>query len=572
MLIRAAAQKWEVAEIECEAKLSHVYHQASGQSATYGELAEQASTYTPSINPILKKKEDYLICGKALPRFDTPAKVIGKQLYGIDINLPGMKYAAIRHSPVFGGSAISFDDSGIKDNKGIERVMQLSDSVLVIADNYWRAKTALDQMPMEFSDGEHGEFNSEKMFSEFDKLLSSEETETDLKQGEEKFTLSSTDGALEANYKVPFLAHATMEPMNCTAYYHDGQLEVWTGTQDLLATRAFAAEIAELDMEQVTAHPVQLGGGFGRRLPSTGNYIEEAVRVAMQVDYPVKLIWSREEDIQHDYYRPAAQSRFIAALNAEGKPEFWSNVYSDIGVNDDTSAAFPPYTIPNQRIGRVEYETPVPVSYWRSVEYSSQGFFIESFIDELAHKANIDPLAYRLSLLQKAPRYVTALKMAAENIGWGRTLAPGHGLGIAVVRSFGTIVAQAAEVSVSEQGALKIHRISAAVDPGEVINPEIARSQIEGGIIFGLTATLFGKISVEKGRVSQGNFPDYKMAKLATTPDIDVAFIESGENIGGMGEVGLPPVAPAICNAIFAANGKRIRELPLIEQNFSIAT
>ncbi|MBT7951593.1 MAG: xanthine dehydrogenase family protein molybdopterin-binding subunit [Gammaproteobacteria bacterium] len=570
MLIRAAAENWQVSVDECEAKLSQVFHHASGRSSSYGELAEQAASYEPPLHPVLKKKEDYTICGKPIFRFDTPAKVVGMQNYGIDIQLPGMKYAAIRHAPVFGGSAVSFDKSGIANGKGIETVVKLADSVVVIADNYWRAKTALSDLSVEFSDGEHGDFNSNNLFVEFTKALSSADIEVDFEQGEAGKELSSAAEIFSADYSVPFLAHATMEPMNCTAYFHDGILEIWTGTQDLLGARAFAAEVAELDFEKVIVHPVQLGGGFGRRLPTTGNYIEDAVRVAMQVSYPVKLIWSREEDMQHDYYRPAVQSQFKAILNSEGQPQLWHNVYTDIGINDDTAAAFTPYAIPHQSISRVELETPVPVSYWRSVEHSSQGFFLESFIDELAHKAEKDPFSYRLSLLKQQPRFAAALVQAAKNIGWEKNLPKGHGLGIAIKESFGTIVAQAVEVSLDDKDNLKIHRVSAVVDPGEVINPEIARSQIEGGIIYGLTAALFGKISVEKGRVIQSNFPDYQVLKLSGTPEIDVAFIESGERIGGMGEVGLPPIAAAVCNAIYAASGRRIRQLPLIDQNFNI--
>ncbi len=572
MLIRAAAEKWQVAGAACEAKLSHVYHQASGKSASFGELAERAARFEPSLHPILKKKEDYSICGNPIPRFDTPGKVAGRQNYGIDISLPGMKYAAIHHSPVFGGSAVSLDDSGVKNKKGIEAVLKLPDSVVLIADNYWRAKTALDELPIEFSDGEHGDFNSEDLFSEFDHLLSSEKAEVDFEQGDVEETMASGAEIFSVDYKVPFLAHATMEPMNTTAYYHDDKMEIWTGSQDLLGARALAAKTAGLDLDKVVAHPLQLGGGFGRRLPWTGNYIEDAVRVAMQVSYPVKLIYSREEDMQHDYYRPAALSRFEAVLNPEGTPETWKNIYTDIGVNDDKGAAFHPYAIPHQSIGRVTHETPVPVSFWRSVEYSSQGFFVESFIDELAHQAGVDPFRYRQDLLKDAPRSRAVLELAAKNIEWGKPLAEGHGLGIAIVKSFGTIVAQAAEVSVSTRGDLKILRISAAVDPGEVINPEIARSQIEGGIIFGLTAALFGKITVEQGRVLQGNFPDYPMLKLDNTPEIDVSFIESGNRIGGMGEVGLPPVAPAVCNAVFAACGRRVRQLPLADQKLTINT
>ncbi|NKB36749.1 MAG: molybdopterin-dependent oxidoreductase [Gammaproteobacteria bacterium] len=571
MLIRAAAENWQVAESECEAGLSYVHHSGSGKSSSFADLAAKAAQYETPLHPQLKRKEDYTICGQPLPRFDTAAKVIGDLNYGIDIKLPDMKYAAVRHAPVFGGKAVSFDESAVKARRGVEQVIMLNDAIVLIADSYWRAKSALDTLAVEFSSGEHGEFDSRNLFDKFDSLLTSEKPEIDFTTGDTGKILATSKELITADYKVPFLAHATMEPMNCTAWFHNGQLEVWTGTQDLLATRAFAAEIANLETEQVLVYPVQLGGGFGRRLPTTGNYIEDAVSVAMQVNYPVKLIYSREEDIQHDYYRPAAQSRFQGGLGVDAFPAVWKNTYTDIGINDDTAAAIHPYAIANQEIGRVVHETPVPVSYWRSVEHSAQGFFTESFIDELAHKAGKDPLQYRLSLLEKAPRFYKVLETAAEKIGWGKTLPENHGLGIAIVESFGTIVAQALEVSVTENDELKLHSMSAAVDSDEVINPDTAQAQVEGGIIFGLTAALYGKISLEKGRVLQSNFPDYDMLRLGATPSIDVTFIESGERIGGMGEVGVPPAAAALCNAIFAANGQRYRELPLIGQGLRLS-
>ncbi len=572
MLIKAAAKSWNVSTTECEAKLSRVHHRASGRSATFGELAELASQYTPSLMPKLKDKKDYVICGKSIPRWDTPAKVTGEMVYGIDISLSDMKYAAIRHAPVYGGDVLSFDANAIKNRRGIERVLKISGAVVVIADNYWRAKTALSQLPVEFGVGENGDFSTDGMFEEFQRLLSQEKQQFDLEQGNTKANLHNASEVIEADYQVPFLAHATMEPMNCTARYQNGRLDIWTGTQDLLGARAAAAEAADLNMEKVKAHAVQLGGGFGRRLPMTSNYIEDAVRIAVQVPYPVKLVWSREEDMQHDYYRPAVMSRFKATLDKDGTPRVWINTYTDIGINDDVAAAFVPYKIPHQLVGRVEYEVPVPVSYWRSVEHSYQGFFTECFIDELAHKAGSDPFEYRRDLLRDAPRFRAALELAAEKIAWGRELPRGWGHGIAIKESFGSIVAQAAEISISAAGKLKVHRIVAAVDSGEVVNPDIARAQVEGGILFGLTAVLFGKITVEKGRVVQSNFPNYEMVRLATTPDIEVHFIATGAPIGGMGEVGVPPVAPAICNAIFAATGQRIRQLPLLDQRLRLGT
>ena len=566
MLLKAAADTWEVPVGECNAKLGHVHHAASGQTLTFGELADRASTYTPSVRPKLKDKKDYTICGKSIPHFNVPEIVKGEMMYGIDVSLPEMKYAAIRHAPVFGGDVVSFDADAIKDNRGVEKVLKIPGAVVVIADNYWRAKTALNQLPVEFDAGEHQDFNTTRMFEDLGKILDSGKAEIDQSIGKPSQVIEDAGALIEAEYQVPFLAHATMEPMNCTAHFHGGHLDIWTGTQDLLGTRAFAAEISGLDFEQVTAHPIQLGGGFGRRIPGTGNFIEDAVHVAMAVPYPVNLIWSREEDMQHDYYRPAGRTRFKASLDNEGKPELWMHHYTDIGINDDVKAAFIPYAVPNQEIGRIAHETPVPVSYWRSVEHSYQGFFIESFIDELAYQANTDPFKYRLDLLNEQPRYRAVLELAAEKIGWDNAAQMGAGKGIAIKESFGTIVAQAAEVSLDKNGQLKIHKIVAVADPGEVIHPENARAQIESGIIYALSALLFGEITLENGRVMQNNFPDYQVVRLANTPQMEVYFIESGETVGGMGEVGTPPLAPAICNAIFAATGKRIRRLPLMNQ------
>ena len=572
LLVKSAALEWNVPESECSTGNSHVHHEISGKSIPYAELASGASSLTPSTRPELKSKSEYTICGQPIPRLDIPSKVTGTQDYGIDTRLPGMKFAAIRHAPVFGGTAVSFDDSKIQDDAHVDRVVKLDNAVVVIADNYWRASKALGKLPIEFSDGENGGFSSKGLADLFSRELDSGEAEVDLEEGDVESARNNSERTLEAEYRVPFLAHATMEPMNCTAWYRDGQLELWTGTQDLLGARAFAAEVAGIDIEQVQAHAVHLGGGFGRRLPSTGNYIEDAVKVAMQVDYPVQLIWSREEDMRQDYYRPAVQSRISASLSANDELLGWENLYTDIGINDDIEAAFFPYQVPNRRISRVRVETPVPVSYWRSVEHSYQGFFIESFVDEIAHSTGTDPLSFRLQLLQHSPRYRQVLEKVAENIGWGRHLEEGRGIGVALKKSFGTIVAQAAEVSIGNNGKLKVHRISAVVDPGEVINPAIAKAQIESAIVYGLTATMFGEISIENGHVTQGNFPDYPMLKLGQTPAIDVEFVESGERIGGMGEVGLPPVAAAVCNALFACGGPRVRQLPLSREKLELRT
>ncbi len=567
MLIEAAAERWAVDPAACYARLSEVRHDGSGRHASFGELAEAAAAIPPPLQPALKRPEDYTLCGRSVARRDVPAKVTGEQHYAMDVRLENMHYAAVRHAPVFGGEVASYDAEAIKNAPGIRDVIQIPGAMVVTADNYWRASQAVNAMSIEFSDGEQADFSTAALFETLAEKLTGGEVEADLEQGDASQQLALTGSPITAEYRVPFLAHATMEPMNCTAHWEASKLTLWVGTQDPLGTRALAAKVADVAMEAVTLNPMQLGGGFGRRISFTGNFVEDAVHVAKHVDYPVQVIWSREEDMQHDYYRPATISRFVAALNAKGAPEAWRNHYTDIGVNQARAAAFPPYQIAHQEIGRVTHETPVPVSYWRSVEHSYQGFFIESFIDELAHHAAVDPLAYRLRLLVEKPRYQAVLRLAADKAGWGKPLPERTALGVAIVESFGTIVAEIARVKVSD--TVEVEQIVAVADPGELINPATARAQIESGILFGLTAALYGRITVEKGRVVQTNFPNYPMIKLADAPDIEVCFIESRAVIGGMGEVGTPPVAAAVTNAIFAATGKRLRELPIKDQSLS---
>ena len=565
MLLRAAAEHWGVAQSECYAKLSHIHHDASGRFVRFAELADDAAEFMPSLTPALKAKKDYVICGKPIARIDLADKVTGALDYGIDLKLDNMKVAAVRHAPVFGGDVVSLDPDPVKTLPGVIDVLQIPAAVVVTADNYWRAKQALSRLAVEFGDGSNGSFSSEQMYRDFSAALDGGGHEIDFEQGDGAETMPGTSAAMEAEYSVPLLAHAPMEPVNCAAWHHDGVLEVWAGTQDPLGTRALAAQAAAMDMKNVTVHPFQMGGSFGRKSSFSSNFINDAVHTAMRVPYPVKVVWSREEDIQHDYYRPAELSRFKALLNADGKPVSWLNYYTDIGLNGGGEAAFIPYAVAHQQIARVPIKTPVPIGYWRSVEHSYQGFFIESFIDELAQHAALDPLEYRLDLLHEQPRHQAVLQLAAEKIGWGRSLPVNSGVGIAVVASFGSIVAQAVQVALSGD-KLRVEKVVAAVDPGEVINPAIARDQVEGGIIYGLSAALYGNISIDKGRVMQSNFSDYRMVRMATAPHIDVHFIESGEAIGGMGEVGTPPIAPALCNAIFAASGQRIRRLPLQDQ------
>jgi isoquinoline 1-oxidoreductase beta subunit len=557
MLIEAAAASWQVPASECTAKLSTVTHAASGRSATFGELAAEAAKIEPPTHPQLKARDAYTIVGKPTPRIDIPSKVNGSASFGIDVKLPDMLYATIAASPVFGAKLTSVDTAAAEAMPGVKKVVKLDDAVAVVADGYWRALKALRALKPTFSDTGNGNASSDTIFAAIG---------TALDRGEDKEVFSSGDaakalqgeGAIEAEYRVPFLAHATMEPMNATARIADGRCEVWTGCQDPLHARAISSKAAGLEPEQVTIHNQQLGGGFGRRLPGNMDFVDQAVRIAKEMSpVPVKLIWSREEDIQHDYYRPAVIGRYRGALDSNGAASAWHARFNSV-----PGAALLPYAIPNQDIRSIEDATHVRLGAWRSVAHTQHGFFTESFVDELAKAANKDPYQYRRELLAEAPRHRTVLERAASMAGWETPPAPGRGRGIALVESFGSIVAEVAEVEVVA-GRIKVHRVCAAVDCGDVINPDTATAQIEGGIIFGLSAALFNEVTISNGRVVQTNFHDLPMPKIADTPAISVEFVISGAPLGGLGEPGVPPIAPAVANAVFAATGKRLRTLPL---------
>lgn len=560
MLITAAAQQWQVPPTECFAHLSVVHHKASGRSVPFGALAYAAAALPPPSAPKLKARKDYKLVGTPRPRLDIPAKVDGSAVYGIDVMLPDMLYAAIKHAPVIGGKLQDIGAETLAGRTGLKRIVKLEDAVAVVADSFWRAKTALDALPARFSTGGLANASSRQMFADFAKGLDEKNGAVDLRKGEGAKALMKRLHVIRAEYRVPLLAHATMEPMNCTVRVKDGRCDIWAGVQDPLSARNAAARLLGLNPANVTVHVVPLGGGYGRRLPYGFDFLEEGLRIARAVSpAPVKLIWSREEDIRRDYYRPAVLSRFEAALGKNGLPLAWVNAYS----NNDGTAAFPPYAIPHQEIRRVTGAFPVRTGIWRSAQRSQQGFFVESFIDELAHEAGVDPYRYRAALLASKPRHKAVLELAAEKADWGTPLAPAFGRGIALVECAGTIVAQVAEVALEASGPLKVRRIVAAVDCGDVINPDTAAAQIEGGIVFGLSAALMSKITVRDGSVVQSNFWDYKVARLAHMPEIEVHFRRSRAPLGGLEEAGVPPVAPAIANAVFAATGKRVRSLPL---------
>lgn len=566
MLIKAAAARWDVSPADCATKSNRVLHTASGKSFGYGELVTDAAAYTPSSNPVLKPKSRYTLVGKPIARVDIPHKVNGATQYGIDTQVPGMAYAAIKISPVFGGKLRSVDTKDVVHRRGIQKVVQLDDAVVVVADRFWRARDAVAMLEPVFDNGENGAVSSATIRARRIAALDGGDLQTDLKLGfGGDAALQPGRKSYEASYEVPYLAHATMEPMNTTALYKNGTLEVWAGTQDGLGSRAFCAKAAKLPLEKVTFHLLPMGGGFGRRLPGQYNYLTYAVETALAMPgTPVKLIFTREEDMQHDFYRPNVRSNFRASFDANAMPLAWANDYTtDDNANPEAHIV---YGIPNQEYRTAKVATHVPVGPWRSVEASWHGFFVESFIDELAHAAKKDPYAYRASLLSSQPRHLAVLKKAAAAAGWGSPLPQGQARGIALFECFQTIVAHVAEVEVGPDGKLTVHRIVSAVDCGIAVNPDGLKAQIEGAIVFGLSAALHGEITIEKGAVVQANFPDYEMVRLAQCPAIEIHIVESDAPLGGGGEPGVPPVAPAVTNAIFAATGVRIRTLPIAGQ------
>ena len=561
LLVRAAAARVGAPRNSFHTAMSRVIH-ASGQSFGFGELAAEAANHRPSSCPRLKARSAYTLVGAPLQRFDIPAKVNGATVYGIDVSLPDLCYAAIRISPTAGGKLRSIDEASATRLRGVRRIVRLDDAAVVVADRFWRARKALDALAPTFDAGRKGAVYSAALRERQVSALGGNASKTDLTVGRGAEALGGH--VVERLYHVPYLAHAALEPVSATALFRPQRgLEVWGGSQDALGARAFCAKVAGMHMSEVAFHQLPSGGAFGRRLPDSWNFFEYAVRTAMAVpDVPVKLIFTREDDIQHDYYRPAVTSRFRGSLGTDGAPLAWVNDYTTVDDADDEAHIV--YAVPHQAYRAVKLASPVPTGAWRSVESSWHGFFIESFIDELAHEARRDPLEYRRALLAQKPRHLAVLNLAADKAGWTAPRDPGVGRGIALVECFGTIVAEVAEVEMAKPGSVKVRRITCAADCGTVVNPDGFRAQIEGGIIFGLSAALYGAITLEHGAVVQRNFPDYPVIRLADCPDVDVHVVETDGTIGGAGEAGVPPIAPAVVNAIFAATGVRLRELPVV--------
>jgi len=582
LLLATAAKKWRVPAAECATQTGFVLHVASGRRFGYGELASEAAQLPPPAAPRLKEAKDYRLIGKPLPRLDAPAKVNGTAQFGIDVRLPDMLYAALAQCPVFGGALKSYDEAKIRALPGVKAVVPLGNAVAVVADSWWRAHQALANLPVVWDEGANAGLDSKAIFAQYGRDIESGATTEYRAEGEVWPAMARAAQTVEARYSVPLLAHATMEPMNCTALLKDGRCEVWAPNQSPSLVQLAAARSAGIDSDKVVVHTTLLGGGFGRRVET--DFVAQAVSIAKALPgKPVKLLWSREEDMQHDMYRPAVISKFRAGLDPAGRPLAWWNRIAGPSVTrsfmDRTLPAaamdFPPdkanadgaaeipYAFPNLLVEHALSKTPVPIGFWRSVGHSYNAFFTECFVDELALAAKQDPYQFRRSLLGAKPRLLKVLDTVATKAGWGRPLGIGMGRGIALHASFRSVVAQVAEVSLEATGEVKVHRVVCAIDCGLAVNPDIVVAQMESAIIFGLTAALFGEITLSKGRVEQSNFPSYEMLRLAQSPAIEVHLVDSGAPLGGVGEPGTPPIAAALANALFAASGKRLRSLPL---------
>jgi isoquinoline 1-oxidoreductase subunit beta len=577
MLVAAAAQRWGVQPASCRAEKGSVRHPATGRALTYGALAEAAAKLPVPAEVKLKDPKDFVLIGTPAKRLDSPEKVNGTAKYSIDVRLPGLKIATLAESPVLGGKVASVDDSKAKAIPGVRQIVRLDDLVAVVGDHMWAAKQGLAALAIRWDDGPNGKVSTEDVVQELD-AASRKPGVVARKQGAADSARSGAAKRIEAVYQVPFLAHATMEPVNCTVHVRKDGCEVWTGSQVLSRVQATAAKVTGFPPDKVVVHNHLLGGGFGRRLEV--DFETKAVRIAKEVDGPVKVVWTREEDIQHDVYRPYYYDRIAAGLDARGKPVAWTHriVGPSIlarwappafknGLDEDAvdGSAQLLYEIPGIQVEYVRHEEPaLNTGWWRGVGPTHSVFVVESFIDELAAAARQDPLAYRRALLGKSPRAMAVLDIAAKAAGWGGKLPAGHGRGISLLYSgWDTYVAEVAEVEVSSSGELRVHRIVCAVDCGTMVNPDTVKAQIEGGVVFGITGALYGEVTLKNGRVQQSNFNDYRILRMNESPAIEVHLVRSTETPGGIGEPGTAATAPALANAVFAATGKRIRRLPL---------
>jgi isoquinoline 1-oxidoreductase subunit beta len=576
MLVSAAAKRWGVDPKTCRAEDGEVIHDPTKQRLNYGVLAGEAATMPIPTNVALKSPAEFKLIGTPVRRLDAPAKVNGTAVYGIDVRPRGVKIATLAQSPVFGGRVRSVDETAAKTIKGVRQVVRLDDAVAVVADHMGAAKKGLAALRIEWDEGPHAKLATDAIASDLEHAtLGTGAVAQNIGDADKAMADAAT--RVEAIYQVPFLAHATMEPMNCTVDLRKDECEIWIGNQALARVQAMAAKAADLPPEKVIVHNHLIGGGFGRRLEADGAI--RAVEIARQVEGPVKVVWTREEDIQHDMYRPYWLDRISAGLDQRGRPVAWKNRFAGSSVvarwlppgfkdgldPDSTEGAIDlVYNLPNFHVEFVRAEPPgIPTAFWRSVGPSHNVFVTESFMDEMAAAAKQDPVAYRRALLDKSPRARAVLDLAAEKAGWGQALPKGGGRGVSLQFVFGSYMAQVAEVEVSKEGTVRVRRVICAIDCGTVVNPNTVQAQIQSGIIFGATAALYGEITLKNGRVEQTNFDSYQMIRMNEAPSIEVYVVKSSEPPGGMGETGTSAIVPAIANAIYAATGKRLRKMPV---------
>lgn len=576
MLVQAAAQQWGVPASECRAENGQVIH-SSGKKLSYGAVADAAAKLPMPENVALKNPKDFKVIGQSYKRIDTPEKVNGTAQFGLDVYQPGMLTVVIARSPVFGGKVKRFDAAEALKVKGVEGVYQVPTGVAVAANGFWPAKTARDLLKIEWDEGHGASLTTSSMRAEYLETAKKPGAVA-RKDGDPAAAMKKGTKTVTAEYEVPYLAHAAMEPLNVAVDLKADQCTIWTGTQSQTMDHAAAVQITGLKPEQVKIHTTYLGGGFGRRANPKSDFMIEAVQTAKVIGKPIKVVWTREDDTRGGFYRPMWADRVSAAIGKDGKPMAWQHTIVGQSIVagtpfegfltkngiDQTSvegAATMPYAIPNLQVDIHTPKNEVPVQWWRSVGHSHTAFIVETMMDELAHMAGQDPVQYRLALLEKAPRHAAVLKLVAEKAGWGKKLPAGHAFGVAVHESFESYVAEVAEISLVD-GKVHVHKVVCAVDCGMVVNPDGVRQQMEGGIVYGLSAALQGEITLENGRVQQSNFNDYPPLRLSRMPQVEVHIVASDAPPTGTGEPGTPPIAPAVANAVFALTGKRLRRMP----------
>ena len=577
LLVAAAAARWQVPVEQCVAQSGTITHTPSGRSVLFGAVAEAAARIEPPAEVKLKDPSEWKLVGKPRRRLDVLAKVMAQPVYAIDVRLPDMLYAAIVQCPVFGGKLRSVDENAIAAMKGVRGVVRLPEAVAVVADSWWRAKCALEALPIVWDDCGNKRVSSAEIADFVRGGLDVNEGQIGRADGDVSAGFARAVRRVEADYTVPFLAHATMEPQTCTAHVKPDGVEIWVPTQGAATALATAAVAAGVPNDKVVVHSTLLGGGFGRR-GAIQEYISQAVLIAKEFREPVKLLWTREEDVRHDLYRPFGMARLVAGLDADGMPIAWkirlagpSFVATLVpgfgtsfidrsflsGLTDEM-----PYAVPNYLVDYVVRQSPVPVGVWRAINYTQNAYYKECFVDEMAHAAGSDPYLYRRRLLRNSPKNLAVLDAAAKRANWGAPLPAGVFRGIAVNEACGSYCAQVVEASI-EAGSVRVHRVVAAIDSGHVVNPLSVEMQTQGAVVYALTAALYGEITIKDGAAEQSNFDEYEMLRIGDAPQVETVMVPSGDFWGGVGEPPVPPLAPALCNAVFAATGKRIRSLPL---------